>query len=76
MTRDFLTAETEMASERNKLSRKFKPGEVMASASMDDGWQVEVRAAGRLSAAEKYAIRAFKKACEKQDQGQKLKLKR
>jgi len=73
MTRDFLSAHTEMAAMTENQTRRFKPGEVMASASMDDGWRIEIRAPERMSAAAKYAIRAFKKACEKQDQRQKLK---
>lgn len=31
----------------------------MAKATMDDGWSVEVREAGKLSAAEKYAIKTM-----------------
>jgi hypothetical protein len=55
--RDRLSHETEIAAERR--TEKFKPGALMAKASMDDGWAVEVRAPGRLSAAEKYAIKSL-----------------
>ena len=52
-----LSIDTEVAAERS--GRKFRPGEVMAKATMDDGWSVEVREAGKLSAAEKYALKSI-----------------
>ena len=50
-----------MAAMPENQTRRFKPDEVMAYASMDDGWRMEIRAPGKLHPAEKYAALVFKK---------------